>query len=39
MGFDLCDLGSRKKVMQAFSALIDEAVADLLADLKAAAGK
>jgi len=34
------DLGdSRKKVMQAFSALVDEVVADLLADLKTATGK
>ena len=34
------DLGdSRKKVMQAFSALTDEAVADLLADLQTLTGK
>lgn len=34
------DLGdTRKKVSHAFTALTDEAVADLLADLKAAAGK
>ena len=34
------DLGdSRKKISQAFTALTDEVVADLIADLKAAAGK